>query len=403
MHRRLTTEQFQRENKVLYYRGYHVRHYCAWVQGGITNWTVIWISEYTCQDARAIDVPIQKYMAKWGIHGLSLAIMYRHRLVFASGYGYIDNLHTQRVEPHHLFRIASVSKWLTAVAIMRLIQDNKIGLDSTVFGPGSILAALTRRKRLPPSLCRVTVQHLLEHTGADTAGGDTRVPDDVKDTAEGKTLYYIRRWLPSHPMQHEPGVRFEYSNWGYVFLAVVIEHVTHMAYEDYIRNRVFGEKPRIFVPHDYQRLPDESWYYKSPSVFEPEYPWVGVGDNGPSSWVAEPKSLLRLLAQSEGVDGERALTRETFELMRRPSRAQSRYGKGLLLGGTGQKCWAGHNGMIQGTLSWLIRRDDGVSYMATVNTTGGDAQGDSSRELYHACQRAVDGVKHWPSWNLFEG
>src|SRR3954462_1899841 len=83
----------------------------------------------------SVDRVMTDFMAKYSVPGLSLAITKDGRLVYSKAYGKADE--TQPLPTNHLFRIASLSKQITSIAIMRLLDQGKISLDQKVFGPGA--------------------------------------------------------------------------------------------------------------------------------------------------------------------------------------------------------------------------------------------------------------------------
>ena len=97
-----------------------------------------------------------------------MAIVKDDKLVFAHGYGYSDVEAKTAVNPGNLFRIASVSKLITAVAIMKLVEKKVISLDSKVFGSKAILKDTIFNKVVDKRLYNITVRHLLAHAGGWT-------------------------------------------------------------------------------------------------------------------------------------------------------------------------------------------------------------------------------------------
>src|SRR6056297_1800127 len=71
---------------------------------------------------------IHEFLERWNIVGASVAIVKDERLIYAKGFGYADQEKDIRVEPKHLFRVASISKLITAVAIMQLREEGELGL-----------------------------------------------------------------------------------------------------------------------------------------------------------------------------------------------------------------------------------------------------------------------------------
>jgi CubicO group peptidase (beta-lactamase class C family) len=78
-------------------------------------------------------------MKNWSIKGASVAVAKEGKLLYARGFGYASLPDSLPVEPYHRFRVASVSKLITAVAIMKLQEEGRLTVNEKVFGPGAIL------------------------------------------------------------------------------------------------------------------------------------------------------------------------------------------------------------------------------------------------------------------------
>ncbi len=114
-----------------------------------------------------VDSLILDYMSTYDVPGLSLAVSKDSRQVYAMGYGYADEENRDTVNTAHLFRIASISKPVTSVAIMKLFEENKISLEDKIFGETGILDYDYGTQPYGEYIEDITVRHLLEHT----AGG----------------------------------------------------------------------------------------------------------------------------------------------------------------------------------------------------------------------------------------
>jgi CubicO group peptidase (beta-lactamase class C family) len=143
------------------------------------------------------------------------------KVVAAVGVGSSDLAGKSRITPGTLFEIASATKQFTAAALMRLVQEGRLGLDDSI------------AKHLPgvPENCRaITVRHLLQHTsgipGKNSQGGG-------KDL--GKVLPLFLRGGPRHP----PGTHWEYWNQGYALLSEIIARVSGEPYTDFCRRALF--------------------------------------------------------------------------------------------------------------------------------------------------------------------
>ncbi|MGH7210268.1 MAG: serine hydrolase domain-containing protein, partial [Acetobacteraceae bacterium] len=116
------------------------------------------------------------FMKQWAIPTASIAVARDGRLGHALAYGFADLAHKVPATPRHRFRIASSSKPITAVAIMKLIEQTRLSLGDRPF---VMLAALgpPAGRSLDPRLATITVRHLLEHSG----GFDSTVTDPQFD------------------------------------------------------------------------------------------------------------------------------------------------------------------------------------------------------------------------------
>jgi uncharacterized protein (TIGR03437 family) len=200
-----------------------------------------------------LDQTIQGAISKYNVAGGSLAVSYNGRLVFARGYGCADKASNTAVQPDSLFRVASVSKTFTAVGIMELVQQGKLSLDTLVFV--SILTDYTPLpgKVINPDLLKITVRHLLQHTGGwDRSTNQTfngvvyhEPADDLLAAAAQATEHAapatdadLVRVMLSQPLQHTPGTFYAYYDFGYILLARVIEHVSGLTYEQYVQQNI---------------------------------------------------------------------------------------------------------------------------------------------------------------------
>jgi hypothetical protein len=91
------------------------------------------------KDIAAVDNAVTKFMSTWSSPGMSIAVIHNDKLIYVKSYGKMSVSDTTTIKNTSLFRLASVSKQITSVAIMRLLEDGKLTLDSKVFGTGGIL------------------------------------------------------------------------------------------------------------------------------------------------------------------------------------------------------------------------------------------------------------------------
>jgi len=112
----------------------------------------------------AYDDPMTAFLREHDPPGAALAVTYLGRLVYARGFGHADLEEREPVRPASLFRIASLSKPVTAAAVMHLVEQGKLRLDDRVFPILNLPPQLGRRSRFDPRWHDITVRHCLQHT-----------------------------------------------------------------------------------------------------------------------------------------------------------------------------------------------------------------------------------------------
>ena len=174
-------------------------------------------------DFDAIDAYVQEQMQEMRMPGAALGIVKGDKIVHLEGFGDADDS-GREVTPHTPFKIGSMSKSFTALAIMQLVEDGKIDLDAPVqhYIPWFRVADLEASKR-------ITVRHLLNQTsGIPKAAGLTFVyeEDSSKDALE-KEVRATRYVELTHP----PGKVYQYSNLNYTTLGLIVQMVSGEPYE----------------------------------------------------------------------------------------------------------------------------------------------------------------------------
>lgn len=267
------------------------------------------------------DHEIERFMAKWSIKGLSLAVTRNDSLLYAKGYGWADEEKGEKMQPTNIMRLASASKLVTAIAVMRLVEDGKLSLGSRVFGPDGILNDTAYTNAIKDKrLFDITVDHLLRHkAGFGMGAGDPMF--NTKDIIAAKHL-------PGPPTNQElvsivlprriaftPGQGFRYSNFGYMLLSLVIERVTGKNYWDYVAHEVLEPagcyRFRPATNYYADRHSDEVRYYGPDTVKVEEFNGSGRmvdrvygGSNvnglvGAGGWLASASDLARLVAATD--------------------------------------------------------------------------------------------------------
>ena len=151
------------------------------------------------------------------------------KAVFAQAYGLADR---EKKIPNSLktrFRLGSMNKMFTAVATLQLAQSGKLDLKAPF---GNYLTDYPNKD----VASKVTIEQLLSHTGGT---GDIFGPEFEKHRLELKTLRDYVNLYGQRALEFEPGSRWQYSNYGFLLLGVVIEKVSGQSYYDYVRDHIF--------------------------------------------------------------------------------------------------------------------------------------------------------------------
>ena len=173
----------------------------------------------------AVDAFIKAEMGKQKIPGVSLAVVKDGKPLIVKGYGFANVEHQVPVKPETVFQSGSVGKQFTAMAVMMLVDEGKIGLDDKVS---------KHLGEVPEAWANVTVRHLLTHTG-----GLTDYPRDF-DFRKDYTEEDLLKRAKEVPTAFAPGEKWAYSNLGYVTLGIIINKVSGKFYGDFLKERVFA-------------------------------------------------------------------------------------------------------------------------------------------------------------------
>jgi N-acyl-D-amino-acid deacylase len=377
----------------------------------------------------SFDEEIPALMDEWEIPGGVVGVVKDGRLVFVHGYGKAVRESdpaasgSELVRPDSRFRIASVSKPITAVTVLDLIEEGGLALDDPAV---DYLGDLLPSGGLQDGRVRdVTVRHLLRHTGGwdkDARGWDPMFSGKKIANAEGTTPPAepdtIIEYMFERDLNFDPGTQFAYSNFGYCLLGRVVESVTGRGYEEYVSSEVLGPMGigGMEVGATRSRASDEVRYYgndKKDSVFpgegkvrSPYGSFYLEAMDAHGGWVAPVADVLRFLlrADDRGPVSD-VLASSTFDTMtERPSvprwQGEDRYyGMGLRVFPEQDNWW--HYGSLPGTSAIVVRAGrDGLGWAAMMNSRPQN-WGDFNTALDKTIWDAVRSVSDWPDRDLF--
>ncbi len=347
-------------------------------------------------ELQAMEATAAAFMQKHQVPGLSVAIAREGRLAYAHGFGLADKEKNEPVTPAHLFRIASVSKPITATTVFRLVEDGKLSLGDKVFGPKALLGTDYGEPPYQQHVEELTVEHLLTHT----AGGWQNDGSDPMFRHTGMDHKQLITWtLANQRLQNPPGTHYAYSNFGFCILGRVIEKLTGQPYAEAVHKQVLGpcgiSGMCISGNTRAERAPAEVIYY-SQDGGDPYGMNVRRMDSH-GGWLATPTDLTRFLVRVDKFPTKPDILRaNTIEVMTTASAASAGYAKGWCVNKY-NNWW--HNGSLPGTTTIMVRTASQFCWAALANTRGpGEIGGDLDQLMW----QMVGKVTTWPKHDLFE-
>ncbi|WP_320018449.1 serine hydrolase domain-containing protein [Labilibaculum manganireducens] len=373
-----------------------------------------------CDQTKRADKILNRFLRKWEVAGATIAVVKDGKLVFAKGYGYSDVDKEKEVVPSSLFRIASVSKLVTATAIMKLQEEGKLHLDDYVFGEHGILNDETYSNIKDKRTKRITVEHLLRHSsGFSSKYGDPMFLPlaiakkmNVEPPIDAQTTI---QFALSRRLSFTPGTRGSYSNLGYVILEKVIEKLAEEPYEEYVQAHILNPSG-IFDMHlgkslQKDHFPNEVNYYEqSDAIKISSFDGSGKtvfrsngGNNlevlgGAGGWIASGAELIKFMMAIDGDDTlPDILSRKSIKYMTTPNKlGHSPIGwKGTRGDGT---WW--RTGTLAGSSALLKHNKNGVSYVIITNSSTWRGS-DFTKDLSALMTQFLRSVKEWPNHDLF--
>lgn len=186
----------------------------------------------------SVDAFVREFMRSRKIPGAAITVLRNGRAVMTAGYG-IANLEMDvGVSAHTVFEIGSMTKQFTATAVLMLVDAGRLSLEDSLaqYIPD-----------LPDAWRGIRLRHLLRHTSG--------LHDWEGDSAFSfRRQYSLREFISfvaRHPLDFEPGTRFNYTNSAYPLLGAVVEKVSGVPYERFVEERIF--KPAGMVESRFRR------------------------------------------------------------------------------------------------------------------------------------------------------
>ncbi len=332
-----------------------------------------------------IDRKVYSFMGAYNIPAVSIATTKGEKLAYCAAYGLaeVDDERPVYCTTEHLFRLASVSKSLTAICILRLCQEGKLSLEDKVFAPGGPLASLYPGSHIAP-VDEIKVVDLLTHRSGWTyssAGTDPVFTGNLRFA--GKSLQERVAYMVKYIAPATPGTVYEYYNLGFCILGQVIEQVTGKSYEEYLRevvamagaNDIWLSKTPLSQKRD-----NECVFYSQDSA----YPYdnnmeVAAACGGVTASAIDMAKVLTAIDYG-GTVPDILNNRWLDEMYTR--RTSGNYGLGWWIGNYYlSNCAAYHTGSLAGTATLWARGSNGIHGVILCNSRSGSNNFDSSMAL----------------------
>jgi CubicO group peptidase (beta-lactamase class C family) len=179
--------------------------------------------------------------------GMVYGVMVDGKLAYTGSYGYTNIEKKTPASNTSCFRIASMSKSFTAMAILQLRDAGKLSLDDPAW---KYIPEMKNIKYLTTDAPVITIRHLLTHAAGfpeDNPWGDRQLEDTDKD---------LLQTIAKVSFSNVPGIAYEYSNLGFALLGKIITNVTRMPYQQYITEHIFRPLGMTHTYYEYAKVPD---------------------------------------------------------------------------------------------------------------------------------------------------
>lgn len=281
---------------------------------------------------------MQGYVDKGNVPGFLTVIARRGKVVHFETIGMQDVENNKPIEPDTIFRIYSMSKPVTSVAVMMLFEEGRFQLGTPVsrFIPEfkDMKVYNEDQSEIMDAKKQITIKHLLMHTSGLTYGWGGKPVDELYREAKifepGSTLADMGKKLGEIPLVHEPGEKWQYSV-SVDVLGYLVEVVSGMPFEEFLQTRLFGP---LGMDDTAFSVPDEK-VHRFAALYRPndengldrvgdaplakdDVSFFPSGGGGLVSTAADYMRFAQMLLNGGELDGVRILGKKTVELMRYP-------------------------------------------------------------------------------------
>jgi serine beta-lactamase-like protein LACTB len=293
-----------------------------------------------------IEKAVSSFMSANSVPGIGVAVVLEGELSWSAGFGMADLENFAPATSATLFRLGSISKSLTATAVLRLWERGKLDLDAPVqkYCPS-----------FPQKESPITSRQLLGHLGGIRHYHDDGKGDIPQDSARHfATMEESLQIFANDPLVAKPGTEFNYSTYGYTLLGCVLEGASSQKYVDFVRENIFKPAGMAQTQADdfFAVIPHRTrWYHKDKSgivrnagVLDSSYKIPGGG------LISSADDMARFEAAMLADKLVQRSTRDLMWTIQTPTEGKpSRYALGWFVAEKFGLRTAGHTGGQQGT------------------------------------------------------
>lgn len=337
----------------------------------------------------SLDSLVVKAMSEQQIPGLAVGIARQGKVLFSKGYGVKTLAAQEEVTPRTLFHIASLTKTVTATAVLQLVDEKLVDLDATVtrYLPYFMMADSLSN--------RITIRELLTHTSG--------IPDDFSprwdgvDNGEDALDDYVKDFK-SLKLDFNPGTDYNYSNRGYSVLGDIVATISGETFEMYVKNRVL--RPLGMDQSSVELSDVDRRLLASPHIMDERYD-ISVRPSYPYNRAYGPSSTLHsnvedlmhyaMMHLNHGEWGGRRILQESdYRVMWSPAAMKAPHmGLGWFLGEYRGETTVYHSGGDPGFGAYLVLLPQrSIAVVVLSNYERGSVE-----QLAYACVDAALGLK----------
>jgi CubicO group peptidase (beta-lactamase class C family)/uncharacterized protein YneR len=314
---------------------------------------------------QAIDALVEP-VCKPSEPGAAVIVARNGTVVFRKGYGLANLELGVPIEPQMVFRLGSITKQFTAVAILMLVEQGALSLDDDL---------TTFWAHYPTHGHRITVEHLLTHTSGIKSY--TSMPEWLSLWRQDMTVEEIIALFKDQPMDFVPGDRWAYSNSGYHLLGAIIEKVSGQTYEQFLTQHIFDPLGMTHSGYDHVEriVPGRVAGYQKGSEGYENAPYLSM--THPYAAGGLLSSVDDLVLWDEALYKDKLLAQDTLEQAFTPAVLRTGtatgYGYGWGMTSYEEHRMIEHGGGIPGFLTYAIRLPDDHLFVAVLmNSTAAE-------------------------------